>query len=58
MAVLTIQWQAAKKWFEKPIRPLGEESEDLVGPSECVGKPISLSAESTMSPEQYDTVLL
>ncbi len=37
---------------------LDEESVHLAGLSEFVGKPISLSAEPTMSPEQYDIVLL
>ncbi|MCW5657581.1 MAG: ribonuclease G [Burkholderiaceae bacterium] len=37
---------------------LDEESAHLAGLSEFVGKPISLSAESAMSPEQYDIVLL
>ena len=33
---------------------LDEESQHLAGLSEFIGKPISLSAEATMSPEQYD----
>jgi ribonuclease G len=37
---------------------LDEESVHLVGLSEFIGKPISLSAEPTMNPEQYDIVLL
>ena len=37
---------------------LDEESVHLAGLSEFVGKPISLSAEPTMNPEQYDIVLL
>jgi ribonuclease G len=37
---------------------LDEESVHLAGLSEFVGKPISLSAEREMSPEQYDIVLL
>jgi len=37
---------------------LDEESAHLAGLSEFVGKPISLSAESAMNPEQYDIVLL
>jgi ribonuclease G len=37
---------------------LDEESAHLAGLSEFVGKPISLSAESAMSPEQYDIVLM
>ena len=36
---------------------LDEESAHLAGLSEFVGKPISLSAESAMNPEQYDIVL-
>jgi ribonuclease G len=35
---------------------LDEESVHLAGLSEFIGKPISLSAEATMSPEQYDIV--
>ncbi len=37
---------------------LDEESQHLAGLSEFIGKPISLSAEATMNPEQYDIVLL
>ncbi len=37
---------------------LDEESVHLAGLSEFVGKPISLSAEPTMSSEQYDIVLM
>jgi ribonuclease G len=37
---------------------LDEESQHLAGLSEFIGKPISLSSEPTMSPEQYDIVLL
>ena len=37
---------------------LDEESVHLAGLSEFIGKPISLSAEATNSPEQYDIVLL
>ncbi|MFY9510987.1 MAG: ribonuclease G [Rubrivivax sp.] len=37
---------------------LDEESTHLAGLSEFIGKPISLSAEATMNPEQYDIVLL
>jgi ribonuclease G len=37
---------------------LDEESVHLAGLSEFIGKPISLAAESAMSPEQYDIVLL
>ena len=37
---------------------LDEESVHLAGLSEFIGKPISLSAEAAMSPEQYDIVLL
>jgi ribonuclease G len=37
---------------------LDEESTHLAGLSEFVGKPISLSAEPGMNPEQYDIVLL
>jgi ribonuclease G len=37
---------------------LDEESVHLAGLSEFIGKPISLSAEPGMSPEQYDIVLL
>jgi ribonuclease G len=37
---------------------LDEESTHLVGLSEFIGKPISLSAEPTMNPEQYDIVLI
>ncbi len=37
---------------------LDEESAHLAGLSEFIGKPISLSAESAMNPEQYDIVLM
>ncbi len=37
---------------------LDEESTHLAGLSEFIGKPISLSTEPTLSPEQYDIVLL
>jgi ribonuclease G len=37
---------------------LDEESVHLLGLSEFIGKPISLSAEPGMNPEQYDIVLL
>jgi ribonuclease G len=37
---------------------LDEESTHLVALSEFIGKPISLSAEPTMNPEQYDIVLM
>ena len=37
---------------------LDEESPHLAGLSEFVGKPISLQAEATMNPEQYDIVLM
>ncbi|HWP18268.1 MAG TPA: ribonuclease G [Burkholderiaceae bacterium] len=37
---------------------LDEESQHLAGLSDFIGKPISLQAEATMSPEQYDIVLL
>lgn len=37
---------------------LDEESGHIAGLSEFIGKPISLSAEATMNPEQYDIVLL
>jgi ribonuclease G len=37
---------------------LDEESVHLAGLSEFIGKPISLSTEPTMNPEQYDIVLL
>jgi ribonuclease G len=37
---------------------LDEESVHLAGLSEFIGRPISLSAEATMNPEQYDIVLL
>ena len=37
---------------------LDEESTHLAGLSDFIGKPISLRAESSMSPEQYDIVLL
>ena len=37
---------------------LDEESVHLAGLSEFIGRPISLSAETGMNPEQYDIVLL
>jgi len=37
---------------------LDEESQHLAGLSDFIGKPISLSAEPSMNPEQYDIVLL
>ena len=37
---------------------LDEESQHLAGLSEFIGKPISLSAEPSMNPEQYDIVLM
>jgi ribonuclease G len=37
---------------------LDEESVHLAGLSEFIGKPISLSAEPAMGPEQYDIVLM
>ena len=37
---------------------LDEESQHLAGLSDFIGKPISLSADTTMNPEQYDIVLL
>jgi ribonuclease G len=37
---------------------LDEENAHLAGLSEFIGKPISLSAESAMNPEQYDIVLM
>jgi ribonuclease G len=37
---------------------LDEESSHLADLSAFIGKPISLSAEPTMNPEQYDIVLL
>ncbi len=37
---------------------LDEESVHLAGLSEFVGRPISLSAEPSMNPEQYDIVLM
>ena len=37
---------------------LDEESQHLAGLSDFIGKPISLQAESTGSPEQYDIVLM
>ncbi|MFN0186289.1 MAG: ribonuclease G [Aquabacterium sp.] len=37
---------------------LDEESVHLAGLSEFIGKPISLSAENTANPEQYDIVLM
>ena len=37
---------------------LDEESTHLAGLSDFIGKPISLQAEATMNPEQYDIVLI
>ena len=37
---------------------LDEEGQHLAGLSEFIGKPISLSAEPSMNPEQYDIVLI
>jgi ribonuclease G len=37
---------------------LDEESQHLAGLSDFIGKPISLQAEPSLSPEQYDIVLL
>jgi ribonuclease G len=37
---------------------LDEESQHLAGLSDFIGKPISLRTEPTLSPEQYDIVLL
>jgi len=37
---------------------LDEESQHLAGLSDFIGKPISLSADNQMTPEQYDIVLL
>ena len=37
---------------------LDEESQHLAGLSDFIGKPISLSAEPSMNPEQYDIVLM
>ena len=37
---------------------LDEESAHLAGLSDFIGKPVSLQAEASMSPEQYDIVLL
>ncbi len=37
---------------------LDEESDYMAGLSEFIGKPVSLQAEPSMSPEQYDIVLL
>ncbi len=37
---------------------LDEESVHIAGLSEFIGRPISLSAEPTMNPEQYDIVLM
>jgi ribonuclease G len=37
---------------------LDEENQHLVGLSEFIGKPISLAVEPTLTPEQYDIVLL
>ena len=40
------------------VAPFSEESVHLAGLSEFIGKPISLSAEAGMNPEQYDIVLM
>jgi ribonuclease G len=37
---------------------LDEESQNLAGLSDFIGKPISLRVEPLPSPEQYDIVLL
>jgi len=37
---------------------LDEESQHLAGLSDFIGKPISLQAESSIGPDQYDIVLL
>ena len=37
---------------------LDEESQHLAGLSDFIGKPVSLQTEPSMSPEQYDIVLL
>ncbi|MEK8050811.1 ribonuclease G [Ideonella sp. DXS22W] len=37
---------------------LDEESQHLAGLSDFIGKPVSLSAEPSFSPEQYDIVLM
>ena len=37
--------------------PLDEESQHLAGLSDFIGKPISLNAEPTINPAQYDVVL-
>ena len=37
---------------------LDEESAHLAGLSDFIGKPVSLQTEPSMSPEQYDIVLL
>ncbi|MEY8878000.1 MAG: ribonuclease G [Leptothrix sp. (in: b-proteobacteria)] len=37
---------------------LDEESQHLAGLSDFIGKPISLQAESSMNPEQYDIILM
>ena len=37
---------------------LDEESQHLAGLSDFIGKPISLQTEPTLSPEQYDIILL
>lgn len=37
---------------------LDEESQHLAGLSDFIGKPISLQADASMTPEQYDIVLL
>jgi ribonuclease G len=40
------------------IDMLLDEGQHLAGLSDFIGKPISLQAESTVGPEQYDIVLL
>ncbi|MFM8589152.1 MAG: ribonuclease E/G, partial [Limnohabitans sp.] len=37
---------------------LDEESQHLAGLSDFIAKPISLQAESSMGPQQYDVILL
>jgi ribonuclease G len=37
---------------------LDEESQHLAGLSDFIGKPISLSTEPSLNPEQYDIVLM
>ncbi len=37
---------------------LDEESQHLAGLSDFIGKPISLQAEPSMGPEQFDVVLM